>query len=114
MLSTVKTNGILLAQVTPRGGLIAGTSSIMKLEGNNWQDATYLEDDGLHIYWPEKYHHRHWTHSHNFTSKDVVDDSKLSQKHKDAINKLYDFFDDAKQYNSLKEKDVDNYPLEGH
>ena len=33
----VRTNGILLAQVTPRGGLISGTSSIMALDGWNWE-----------------------------------------------------------------------------
>ena len=76
VISTVRTNGILLAQVTPRGGLISGTSSIMKLKGNNWKDATYLKDDGLHINWPEIYHYDHWTHSHDFTAKDKNEDSE--------------------------------------
>jgi len=109
VISTVRTNGILLAQVTPRGGLISGTSSIMKLEGANWKDATYLKDDGLHINWPEIYHHDHWTHSHDFTAKDKDIDKEDDAKKKniESISKLRDFFDNAKQYNLLKEKDID-------
>ena len=109
VVSTVRTNGILLAQVTPRGGLISGTSSVMKLAGENWQDATYLEDDGLHINWPETYHRNHWTHSHDFTAKDKDTDKEDEKKKKKikSIAQLYKFFDDAKQYNLIKEKDID-------
>ena len=81
IVSTVKSNGILLAQITPRGGLISGSSSIMKLEGENWKDATYFQDDGIHINWPEDYHRTHWTHSHDFTAKDKEIDKE------DAIKK---------------------------
>lgn len=37
VISTVRTNGVLFAQVTPRGGRISGTSSIMALNGWNWK-----------------------------------------------------------------------------
>ncbi|MBE37115.1 MAG: amidohydrolase, partial [Flavobacteriales bacterium] len=109
VLSTVRTNGILLAQVTPRGGLIAGTSSIMKLKGDNWQEATYLKDDGLHINWPEIYHHDHWTHSHDFTAKDkdLDEGDNRQKKKKKSIDQLYDIFENAKQYNLLNKKDLD-------
>src|SRR5690554_1897032 len=50
--TTVKTNGVLYAQVTPQGGVISGSSSIMKLEAWNWEDATVKKDDGIHINWP--------------------------------------------------------------
>ena len=72
--STVRTNGILLAQVTPRGGLISGTSSIMKLDGWNWEDATYLEDDGIHVYWPELHNFHYHGHNHVFTASDSSED----------------------------------------
>ena len=107
VVSTVRTNGILLAQVTPRGGLIGGTSSIMKLHGNNWKDATYLENDGLHIYWPETYHRGHWTHSHDFTAKDKSEETDRSSEIRKLIIELEDFFDDAHQYISLTQKQVD-------
>ena len=33
IISTVRTNGVLIAQPTPRGGSISGSSSVMKLDG---------------------------------------------------------------------------------
>lgn len=52
VVETVRTNGVLLCQATPRGGFISGSSSIMKLFGWNWEDATVLPDDGIHLNWP--------------------------------------------------------------
>ncbi|QDA59125.1 amidohydrolase family protein [Hymenobacter jejuensis] len=52
ILPTVRTNGVLLAQVTPRGGVISGQSSVVQLDAWNWQDAAVKADDGLHVNWP--------------------------------------------------------------
>ncbi|SHJ81198.1 Imidazolonepropionase [Hymenobacter daecheongensis DSM 21074] len=52
ILPTVRTNGVLLAQITPRGGVISGQSSIVQLDAWNWQDAAVRADDGLHLNWP--------------------------------------------------------------
>ncbi|TGE29563.1 amidohydrolase family protein [Hymenobacter metallicola] len=52
IIPTVRTNGVLLAQVTPRGGLLSGQSSIVQLDAWNWQDAAVKTDDGLHLNWP--------------------------------------------------------------
>ncbi len=49
---TLKFNGILIAQVTPVGGLVSGLSSVVQLDAWNWQDALIKTDDGLHISWP--------------------------------------------------------------
>lgn len=105
--STIRSNGILFAQITPRGGLIAGTSSIMKLDGWNWEDATYLKDDGIHLYWPELYNHDYWAHNHSFTSGDISDENKKQQKVLKSVNLLIDFFEEARQYNNLKTKETD-------
>ncbi|UOQ55450.1 amidohydrolase family protein [Hymenobacter cellulosivorans] len=52
IIPTVRTNGVLLAQVTPRGGMLSGQSSIVQLDAWNWQDAAVKADDGLHLNWP--------------------------------------------------------------
>jgi imidazolonepropionase-like amidohydrolase len=49
---TLRFNGVLLAQPTPKGGLISGLSSIVQLDAWNWEDAAVVLDDGLHINWP--------------------------------------------------------------
>jgi imidazolonepropionase-like amidohydrolase len=52
MIPTVRANGVLLAQPTPQGGLISGTSSVVHLDAWNWEDALVKADDGLHLRWP--------------------------------------------------------------
>lgn len=51
-IPTVRSNGVLIAQVAPQGGTISGTSSIMQLDAWNWEDAQYQADDGVHMNWP--------------------------------------------------------------
>ncbi|GAB2475081.1 imidazolonepropionase [Hymenobacter qilianensis] len=53
IIPTVRTNGVLLAQVTPRGGMLSGQSSIVQLDAWNWQDAAVRTDDGMHLNWPQ-------------------------------------------------------------
>ncbi|HCM75486.1 MAG TPA: amidohydrolase [Cytophagales bacterium] len=45
-------NGVLLAETTPRGGTISGSSSLMEMEGWNWEDALHTADIGIHMTWP--------------------------------------------------------------
>jgi imidazolonepropionase-like amidohydrolase len=52
ILPTLLANGILLAQVTPQGGLISGKSAVMRLHAWNWEDAAIQLEDGMHIRWP--------------------------------------------------------------
>lgn len=52
IIPTNRFNGILTAQITPEGGLISGSSSVMKLDGWNWEDAMLAADVGLHLHWP--------------------------------------------------------------
>src|SRR6185436_6384889 len=49
IIPTVRSNGILLVQATPQGGIISGASSIMQLDAWNWEDAEYKADDGIHL-----------------------------------------------------------------
>ncbi|MEJ7767179.1 MAG: amidohydrolase family protein [Chitinophagaceae bacterium] len=52
IINTLKSNGILLACVTPSGGTIYGTSSVVQLDAWNWEDAAYKMDNGLHMELP--------------------------------------------------------------
>ena len=52
-IPTQRFNGVLTAQVTPRGGLVSGYSSVMKLDGWNWEDAVLKVDDAMHLHWPD-------------------------------------------------------------
>lgn len=51
---TLRYNGICLAEVAPVGGIVSGTSSVMEMEGWNWEDAAHSVDIGIHLNWPAK------------------------------------------------------------
>ena len=51
LIPTVRSNGILITQATPQGDIVAGMSSIMQMDGWNWEDAALKKDDGIHINW---------------------------------------------------------------
>ena len=55
---TVRTNGVLMGQITPRGGVVSGSSGVVHFDGWNWEDAAMVMVDGIHLNWPST-HHRH-------------------------------------------------------
>jgi imidazolonepropionase-like amidohydrolase len=87
---TVRTNGVLVAQITPRGGRISGTSSIMNLDGWNWEDATLKADDGVHINWPG-YYSRNW-------SEDGPGPYERNKNYAERRAELEKFFAEARAY----------------
>ncbi|MCE3225501.1 MAG: hypothetical protein K0S32_52 [Bacteroidetes bacterium] len=91
IVPTVKTNGVLYTQCTPRGGLISGSSSVMALEGWNWEDAVLQADDGIHLSFP-KLIEKKWS--------DEGDDmgSSVNKKYNTEIQSLSKFFTDAQSY----------------
>lgn len=52
VIPTVRSNGILLAQPTPEGGMLSGQSSVVQLDAWNWEDAAYKTDIAVHLNWP--------------------------------------------------------------
>jgi imidazolonepropionase-like amidohydrolase len=52
VINTVRSNGILLAQIVPQGGLISGSSTVVQLDAWNWEDAAYALDNGIHMTFP--------------------------------------------------------------
>lgn len=60
IIETARINGVLMAQVTPRGGRITGTSSIVQLDAWNWQDALLKDGDGLHLNFPSTFRRSGW------------------------------------------------------
>ncbi len=52
VINTLRSNGILLANIVPQGSFLAGTSSVVQLDAWNWEDAAYKTDEGMHFYMP--------------------------------------------------------------
>lgn len=107
LIPTVRTNGVLLAQITPRGGLVSGTSSVVQLDGWNWEDAAYKIDDGIHINWPQ-------IQSRKFLDEDNIFPGPF-EKNKDYVKQtemLKKLFADAKAYNEVAVKEEKNLRFE--
>ena len=92
LAKTVRSNGVLIAQVTPRGGLVSGQSSIMHLNGDNWEDAVLKSDDGIHINWPNSYYNTGWWAEPGET--------KQNKEYQNKISELEKLFSKAKAYES--------------
>jgi imidazolonepropionase-like amidohydrolase len=103
---TVRSNGILMAQITPQGGLISGSSSIVNLDAWNWEDAAYKTDEGIHINWPRM--RVYYGNGH--------DAEDFEKKQKERINKelesLESIFDDAYAYQLTSKPATKNLHLE--
>ena len=52
IINTLKANGILLAGITPQGGTISGSSTVVQLDAWNWEDAAYKMDNAIHLNLP--------------------------------------------------------------
>lgn len=99
VINTLRSNGVLLAQITPQRGLISGQSSVVQLDGWNWEDAVYKMDDGIHINWPELRISR-------FAPVASIDKQKEAVQKQ--VSELVSFIAQAKAYTDLGNKDVTN------
>jgi len=52
IINTLRSNGILLANIVPEGGLLSGTSSVVQLDAWTPHDAAYKTDQGVHFNMP--------------------------------------------------------------
>ncbi|MGM0634995.1 MAG: amidohydrolase family protein [Bacteroidota bacterium] len=93
IVESMRPNGVLIGQVTPRGGSITGTSSIVQFDAWNWEDAILKEDDAIHVNWPSR-----------FQKKGSWYDPKIgykkNKKYHEQVEKLTDFFKRSKAYTS--------------
>ncbi|MBR9853052.1 MAG: amidohydrolase family protein [Algicola sp.] len=60
VVESMRPNGVLIGQVTPQGGTISGTSSIVQFDAWNWEDASIKTDDGIHMNWPNFFRRGRW------------------------------------------------------
>lgn len=87
IINTVRSNGILLANVVPNGGILSGTSSVMQLDGWNWEDAVYKTDIGIDFRMPQLV---------PFSATNSGDE--LLKKAYEQIDDVRNFFRGAKAY----------------
>ncbi len=94
VINTLRSNGILLANIVPAGGTISGTSSVVQLDAWNWEDAAYKTDNGVHFNMPLLVNR---PNQFRRRSADQVDQVKLGL---DKIEANRNFFREAKAYHN--------------
>lgn len=52
VINTLRSNGILAANIIPQGSFLAGSSSVVQLDAWTWTDAALQTDGGMHLYMP--------------------------------------------------------------
>lgn len=93
IIPTVRSNGVLLAEATPQGGTISGTSSVMILDGWNWEDATYKAEAGVHLNWPRMIISK---------GQNAEPEEKQRENINKALENIRSFFAEARTYAKQK------------
>lgn len=93
---TIRSNGVLLAQVAPRGLTIAGTSSVVQLDAWDNDGAIVKADDGAFMSWPAAYQRHGW-----WAEPGETDSEKKDERVK-KLEELRQFFRRARAYAAEK------------
>lgn len=104
LIGTLRSNGILFAQTTPMSGLISGQSSVVALQGWNWEEAAYKTDIAIHMNWPIKFIGFGWW-------EDAGQPKKNEAREKE-LDVLETIFKDAYSYYQTKVHAITNLKLE--
>jgi imidazolonepropionase-like amidohydrolase len=88
--ATLRSNGVLMAQITPQGGTIAGSSSVVQLDAWNWEDAALRTDDAIHMNWPAIPRSRF--------GRSTMSEEAMRERRDAALSELESFFAEAKAY----------------
>jgi imidazolonepropionase-like amidohydrolase len=86
--------GVLYAEIEPGGGVVSGTSAVMRLHGWNLEDMTLRAPIAMHIHYPRQ------TPTRGFFARQSDEDFQ-KQKEK-ALKALQDIFDGARVYQTAR------------
>ncbi|HSM64458.1 MAG TPA: hypothetical protein VK833_11010, partial [Gillisia sp.] len=105
IVESMRPNGVLIGQITPRGGTISGTSSIVQFDAWNWEDAAIKKDDGLHINWPNSFTRGRWWLGEERGMKP-------NKEYSDQVLKLSRFFNNSRAFLAGAQREV-HLPFKG-
>lgn len=91
VVESMRPNGVLMAQITPRGGVMSGTSSVVQLDAWNWEDAAIKVDDAVHVNWPGSFTRGRW-----WLGEDPA--LKPDPKYASNLDAIRDYFKEVKSY----------------
>jgi len=106
IINTLRSNGILLANIVPEGGTISGSSSVVQLDAWNWEDAAYKTDNGIHYNMPVLSNRPSQFRRSTTTPEEIL------KQGLERIENTRKFFREAKAYNSQPVHSIVNLKFE--
>jgi imidazolonepropionase-like amidohydrolase len=95
IINILRSNGILLAGVTPQGGTISGSSTVVQLDAWNWEDAAYRMDGAIHLNLPAFVNRARRPATGNVDQQPPID---LVKQALTKIEEIKAFFREARAY----------------
>lgn len=99
VVESMRPNGVLIGQITPQGGRISGTSSIVQFDAWNWEDAAVKVDDGIHLRWPNSFRRSR-------PSKGELPGYRPDEKYQEQVTEVESFIKNASVYGKAVAKEI--------
>ena len=112
VINTLRSNGILLANVVPQGSLLAGSSSVVQLDAWNWEDAAYKTDAGIHLNLPSLMARTGGFRGGGFGAGPSASQTDPVKEGLEQIEKVKVFFREAKAYQAEGKHEETNLKFE--
>lgn len=90
LIPTIRSNGILLANVAPEGGAISGRSSLMRMDGWTREDIAVLTPSAMVIDWPNIGGIKPWWSD--------MSEAEWAKRQREAVEQIESFFREALAY----------------
>lgn len=111
IINTLRSNGILLANVVPEGGLLSGSSSVVQLDAWNWEDAAYKTDQGIHFRMPSLLARPSFGRFARMQGPNAQQSDPVKEG-LDKVDEIRSFFREAKAYNTVTQHEQTNLKFE--
>ena len=101
VINTLRSSGILMANIVPQGSFLAGSSSVVQLDAWNYQDAAVKTDAGMHLYMPSLMPRPDFSRFGGGGGRFGPQQSSGTDPVKEGLNKIEElksFFSEAKAY----------------
>lgn len=103
VIPVTRSNGVLLALSAPTGGLIAGRSAVLQLDGWTYEDLTVRAEIGMHVNWPTIRIRRR---------DSEPPESKTQDLRESPLKPLREFWDQAQAYQKARRSDPGRHAID--
>jgi imidazolonepropionase-like amidohydrolase len=102
LIPVTRANGITHVLTVPGGGVISGTSALIRLDGWTWEDVTALSPAALHLRWPS-----FRIRTKSFFGPPPPSEEDQKKEREEQLRAIDEFFDDARAYAKAKAAEGD-------